>query len=180
LQTRKNPLITYSSPDRNEAKQIQSKLAEFISEEALAALFKDQQVLLSRGRRIEAYLLSMPLLKFVKNIERTRFPYFVGLYLGDLEKYDFTLSLHILPFLIPHLNNHRMIEVTTKGEQRFLYGHDLHHVDITKPIIAINQAREVIVVNTMKHGLGYGYYQPRKTPVLKNQRDLGWYLRRGK
>ncbi len=180
MQTRKKLTIIFDSPNQKETEQIQDKLAEFISKDAVKALFMDRQLRLSRGQRIEAYLLSMPLLKFTKKIEKSRFPYFVGLYLGDLEKSNFNLSLHILPFLARHLKNHRMITVTSNGEQRFLYGNNLHQADIAKPIKTTIQACEVIVVNTMKQGLGYGFFQPGKTPVLKNQRDLGWYLRRGR
>lgn len=141
-----------------------------------------KHLLVGRGRRHEVYLLSGALLKLYQTISSHRHPYFIGLFLGELEGETLEPSLHILQRLTTKAKEKAVVKVTNEGEQRFLYGHNLISNHLQDPSSVAHIEGRTIIINQRGEGLGYCVIAMKRTqtPVLKSRKDLGWYLRRGR
>lgn len=180
MQASKSGSLTYDTPTSEEKQRIAEGLKGYLPSSAVANLFRRRRLVVARGRRSEVFLVSASLWRLYQAIRLHRHPYFVGLYLGELHGGSFEPSLHVLHRLAEAAGMDVKVTVTRGGEQRFLYGHDLNtdHLAATPP--TGEEKRPVLVVNRRGEGLGYGYLsRSGGKRVLKNRRDLGWYLRRG-
>ena len=174
--------LTFTSPSAAEEEQILQGLAEYISEKAVIQLLKKYHLLLAKGRRVEVYLLSSALWGLYQQIQSHRHPYFLGLFVGELSQGTLQPSLHILAHLAESVKDSVRVVTNQEGEQRFLYGHQLEPQQITQFPLNVNKMTKLLVVNEYHEGLGYGQLKTTRTgePRIKNQRDLGWYLRQGR
>ncbi|MFX1299456.1 MAG: hypothetical protein ACFFAL_10355 [Promethearchaeota archaeon] len=174
--------LTFTSPLAAEEEQILKGLAEYIPEKAVMKFLKKYHLLLAKGRRVEVYLLSSSLWGLYQQIHSHRHPYFLGLFLGELNQGILQPSLHILAHLAESVKDSVRVVTNQEGEQRFLYGHQLESQQITQLPSNVNKMTKLLVVNEHHEGLGYGQLMTPRTgePSIKNQRDLGWYLRRGR
>jgi ribosome biogenesis protein Nip4 len=181
LQDDKRRRLRFTAPSEAEDLQIREGLTRYISKKAVNQLLEGQYLVIGKGRRNEVFLLS-PALKDLYQQMQPQHPYFVGIFLGELRKQEFHPSLHVLPRLADAAKSPAKVIATSKGEQRFLYGHSLNTSDLQGKIPESGETKKVLVVNDRQEGIGYG--QLMKTAagegVLKNELDLGWYLRRGR
>lgn len=174
--------LTFSPATKEEEDWIHQGLAKFLSNEGIEQLLQDRHLVVSRGRRHEVCGLSTALWKLYQKISAHRHPYFLGLYLGELQHKTFQPSLHILPHLMTNQKENVTIIVTADGEQRFLYGQKLDSEHLKNQLQKLVGRKRVIVVNSLNEALGYGRLVISKAGKVgvKNQKDLGWYLRRGR
>ncbi|MFX0079056.1 MAG: NIP7 N-terminal domain-related protein [Candidatus Hermodarchaeota archaeon] len=174
--------LTFTPPSAAEEEQILQGLAEYISEKAVKQFLKKYCLLLAKGRRVEVYLLSSTLWDLYQQIHSHRHPYFLGLFLGELSQGTLQPSLHVLAHLAESMKDSVRVVTNQDGEQQFLYGHQLKPQHITELPSNANKMTKLLVVNEHHEGLGYGQLKTTQTgePRIKNQRDLGWYLRRGR
>lgn len=181
MQDGKRRRLRFSAPSEAEDLQIREGLATYMSKEAVSQLLEGKDLVIGKGRRNEVFLLSLALKELYHQVQ-PQHPYFVGLFLGELRKQEFHPSLHVLPHLADAAKSSVKIIATSKGEQRFLYGHSLNTSDMQGKIPESRETKKVLVVNDREEGIGYG--QLMKTAKgdagLKNELDLGWYLRRGR
>lgn len=182
MQTRKNRLIIFASPSQKEREYIRQGLARFLPPKGVETLLRDHHLLIGRGRRKEVYLVSTHLWKIYQTIQTYRHPYFIGIFLGDLQANTLIPSLHVLPHLVRFATEDAVVQVTEEGEQHFLYGRHLDLNHLHRLPTTVQESSEVIVVNSEGEGLGYGILHRKGKTLLKltNKKDLGWYLRRGK
>jgi ribosome biogenesis protein Nip4 len=175
LQVDKRRRLRFNAPSEAEGLQIREGLTTYISKEAVSQLLKGQWLVIGHGRRNEVFLLS-PALKELYQRVQPQHPYFVGVFLGEHP------SLHVLPRLANAAKAQAKVIATSKGEQRFLYGHSLNTSDLQEKIPDFGELKKILVVNDREEGLGYGQLTKPATgeSVLKNELDLGWYLRRGR
>ena len=174
--------LTFTPPSAAEVDQIQQGLAEYIPEKAVKQFLKKYHLLLAKGRRVEVYLLSSALWDLYQQIQSHRHPYFLGLFLGELSQGTLQPSLHVLAHLAESMKDSVKVVTNPDGEQQFLYGHQLESQHIRQLPSNVNKMTKLLVVNEHHEGLGYGQLKTAQTgePNIKNQRDLGWYLRRGR
>ncbi|MFW9984256.1 MAG: NIP7 N-terminal domain-related protein [Candidatus Odinarchaeota archaeon] len=174
--------LTFTPPSATEEEQILQGLAEYISEKATKKFLNKYRMLLAKGRRVEVYLLSSALWNLYQQIHSHRHPYFLGLFLGELDQGVLQPSLHILAHLAESVKDSVRVVTNQDGEQRFLYGHQLEPQHIMQLPSNVNKMTKLLVVNEHHEGLGYGQLKTTQTgePSIKNQHDLGWYLRRGR
>jgi ribosome biogenesis protein Nip4 len=174
--------LTFTPPSAAEEEQILQGLAEYIPEKAVKQFLRKYHMLLAKGRRVEVYLLSSALWELYQQIHTHRHPYFLGLFLGELSQGTLQPSLHVLAHLTDSMKESVRVVTNQDGEQRFLYGHNLDRQHITSKPSNVNKTTKLLVVNEHHEGLGYGQFRPTQTgeSKIKNQRDLGWYLRRGR
>jgi ribosome biogenesis protein Nip4 len=179
MQNDKGRRLKFSLPTTEEEKRIRSGLAEYVSEQRVNQLLADQYILIARGRRQEVYILSSAVLRLYMQIQSQRHPYFVGRFLGELTKTTLQPSLHILSALGDAVKEAAKVMTTLKGEQRFLYGQPLERQHLKDWPAISPPNKKVVVVNEKGEGLGYGLLKSTEKVTIKNQQDLGWYLRRG-
>ncbi|MHA2315221.1 MAG: NIP7 pre-PUA domain-containing protein [Candidatus Hermodarchaeia archaeon] len=174
--------LTFTPPSAAEEEQILQGLAEYIPEKAVKQFFRKYHMLLAKGRRVEVYLLSSALWELYQQVHSHRHPYFLGLFLGELSQGTLQPSLHVLAHLVELMKDSVRVVTNQDGEQRFLYGQTLDSQHITHVPSNVNKMTKLLVVNEHREGLGYGQLKPTQTGEsrIKNQRDLGWYLRRGR
>lgn len=174
--------LTFTRPSAAEEKQILQGLADYIPEKAVKQFLKKYHLLLAKGRRVEVYLLSSAVWDLYQQIQSYRHPYFLGLFLGELSQGTLQPSLHVLANLAESLKDSVRVVTNQDGEQRFLYGHQLESQHIMQLPSNVNKMTKLLVVNEHDEGLGYGQLKTTQTgePSIKNKRDLGWYLRRGR
>jgi ribosome biogenesis protein Nip4 len=180
LQTRKTGRLSFGEPSRAEATTITQGLEQYLEPPAVTQLLRDKHLLIGKGNRQEVYLLSAPLWQLYQSACTQRHPYFVGLHLGELQAGSFVPSLHVLPRLLAKPRRAVVVGTTAEGAQRFIYGRDLEPNQLQQ--VSANAAdREILVVNERGEGIGYGSLTVDKEgkAVLRNRKDLGWYLRRG-
>jgi ribosome biogenesis protein Nip4 len=181
LQARKDSSLIYEPPTPSERTWIKQGLLHFMPVKEVTQFLEGKHLLVGRGRRLEVYLLSRTLLKLYQKISSHYHPYFVGLYLGDIKNEIFEPSLHILQHLTAKVKEEAVVKVTTEGEQRFLYGHNLFPKHLHESSSVTQTEERTIITNQHGEGLGYCVIMRKRTqtPILKNRKDLGWYLRRG-
>jgi ribosome biogenesis protein Nip4 len=174
--------LTFTPPSATEKEEILQGLAEYIPEKAVKQFLKKYHLILAKGRRVEVYLLSSAVWDLYQQIHAHRHPYFLGLFLGELSQGTLEPSLHVLAHLAGSMKDTVKVVTNQDGEQRFLYGHQLESQHITQLPSDVNKKIKLLVVNEHGEGLGYGQLKTTETgePSIKNQRDLGWYLRRGR
>jgi ribosome biogenesis protein Nip4 len=181
LQTGKDRGLTFTLPTPKEKKRIIDSLQRYMRAEDVSSLLKEKHILILRGRRQEAYLLSDSLWSLYRSLKDWRHPYFIGLFLGEIRDEVLQPSLHVCHRLSVNPVKTATVIVTPQGEQKFLYGKDLE-IDYlqTQPEGGIVDL-EVLVLNQVGEALGYGVIKRVKEGglKLKNRKDLGWYLRRG-
>lgn len=173
--------LTFTPPTAAEEKQILQGLTAYIPEKAAKLFLKKYCPLLAKGRRVEVYLLSSALWELYQQIHSYRHPYFLGLFLGELSHGALQPSLHVLAHLAELMKDSVRVVTNRDGEQRFLYGQKLESQHIMHLPSDVNKVTKLLVVNEHHEGLGYGQLKTTQTgeSSVKNQRDLGWYLRRG-
>jgi ribosome biogenesis protein Nip4 len=181
LQNGKIRLI-FTPPSAAEKEQIRQGLAEYVPEKAVKQFLKKYHLLLAKGRRVEVYLLTSAVWDLYQQIHSYRHPYFLGLFLGELSQGALQPSLHVLAHLAESVKDSARAVTNQAGEQRFLYSHQLKPQHITQLPSKVNKMTKLLVVNEHHEGLGYGQLKTTQTGEhsIKNQRDLGWYLRRGR
>ncbi len=173
--------LIFTPPSAAEEEQIRQGLAEYVPEKAVKQFLKKYHLLLAKGRRVEVYLLTSAVWDLYQQIHSHRHPYFLGLFLGELSQGALQPSLHALAHLAESMKDSVRVVTNQDGEQRFLYGHQLESQHITQLPSNVNETTKLLVINEHHEGLGYGQLKTTQTgePSIKNQRDLGWYLRRG-
>ncbi|MFX1562282.1 MAG: hypothetical protein ACFFDP_03130 [Promethearchaeota archaeon] len=181
MQARKGRGLVFEPPTQEEQAWIRQGLIHYMPEKEVDLFLQGKHLLVGRGRRNEVYLLSGALLKLYHTISRKRHPYFIGLFLGELDGETLDPSLHILQQLTAKAKEKAIVKVTNEGEQRFLYGHNLFSNHVQEPSSLTHIKGRTIIINQLGEGLGYCTIAMERTqkPVLKNRKDLGWYLRRG-
>lgn len=179
MQNGKGRRLIFSHPSAEEERRIRIGLAEYISEQSVKQLLANQHIIIARGRRQEVYILTSELRRLYKQIQSLRHPYFVGRFLGELTKTGLKPSLHILHTLGDAVRETARVITTLKGEQRFLYGQALEKQHLKDWPANSEQEKKVLVVNEQGDALGYGSLTLTGRISVKNQQDLGWYLRRG-
>ena len=181
MQDDKTDRLIFTSPSGEEEQTIQKGLAEYIPVDSASQLLMEQHLVIGKGRRQEVFLLSPTLWKLYRQVHPNH-PYFIGLFLGELKDGIFEPSLHILHRLADAVKSSAKVVALSKGEQRFLYGHNLKSKEVQSDIHDMAVEKKVLVVNQQTEGLGYGFLMKTRTRenVVKNRLDLGWYLRRGR
>ncbi len=179
MQNGKTRRLTYALANTREIQIIQKGIAAYIPEDVVQELIKGKHLIIGKGRRYEVFLISDPLWELFQSV-KPQHPYFIGVFLGELKGHEFQPSLHILQRLADKARPGVKIIVSASGEQRFLYGHSIDALEFATDAPSSEGKKTVIVVNKEEDGLGYGSVEilPERT-TLKNQLDLGWYLRRG-
>ena len=181
MQDDKSLRLIFSIPTAEEEQRIYRGLAEYISEQMVNQLLTDQHMIIAKGRRQEVYILSSDLWRLYTQIQSLRHPYFIGRFLGELTKTALKPSLHIIDALGDAVKDTVKVITTHTGEQKFLYGQPLENQHLKNWPTVLEGARKVLVVNDQGEALGYGLLKSAETGkvTIKNQQDLGWYLRRG-
>lgn len=181
MQTGKGRRLTFELPSPVELRKIIEGLQRFVDPEDIELLLQDKHILISHGRRLEAFLVSKSLWNLYKSLREWRHPYFIGLFLGEIRGKILQPSLHICHRLSAETVNESAVVVTPQGEQLFLYGKDLENNHLrNQPEENVNS--EVLVLNQQGEGLGFGILEQESGGKMKlrNRKDLGWYLRRGR
>jgi ribosome biogenesis protein Nip4 len=172
--------LVFTLPSAEEEQHIREGLASYIPEKAVNQLLLERQLVIGKGRRYEVFLLS-PVLWHLYQQAQPQNPYFIGLFLGELKTGTLQPSLHVLHRLADAVKPSVKVSASSKGEQKFVYGHSLEAQEFTQEVTGADEPKQVLVVNQRGEGLGYGQIikAPTGEQLLKNQLDLGWYLRRG-
>ena len=181
MQTGKNRGLTIEPPSPKEVRKIIDGLQRYMNSDDTRLLFRDKQILIVHGRRQEAYLVSSSLFRLYQSLKDWRHPYFLGLFLGEIRGDILQPSLHVCHRLSVNPVEKTTVVVTPQGEQKFLYGKDLEQKHLQKQPEGGTVGSEVLVSNQLGEALGYGLLErvTEENLVLKNRKDLGWYLRKG-
>ncbi len=143
-----------------------------------------KQLLVGEGERKEIFLVPKNVFSVFKQISSVRMPFFLGLFLGELTKGDFKLSLEGA-YVVAKKCKKKWIIVSDKGEILFLYGRDIMRGSIIKWDPSIRKGDRVVIMNRRGEALGVGRVvkglkKAKNTDiVVKNLIDRGWYLRKG-
>ncbi len=128
------------------------------------------------GRPTMLYSISVELKEIIESLSSSFRPENAGLCLGTRRKTRFDLSLESLPII--NYYTRRFIVVDKKGEQEFLYGHNLEKKRIIKEFNVIKHSR-CIVRNVNGEAIGIGILEnSSESSQLRNIQDLGYYLRK--
>ncbi len=182
MQDEKTRRLIFTKPTKEEEQLIRQGLTTYISNESVTHLFEEKQLIIGKGRRQEVYLVSAELWTLYQQLCLQRHPYFIGLFLGELTNRNMRPSLHVLQYLAKAVQVTAKLMINFKGEQRFLYGQSLESEHLVNLSVTSEKEKEVLIINEKQEGLGYGrVMRPKEKPVVvKNQQDLGWYLRQGR
>ncbi len=138
---------------------------------SLKKIFRNKLFVVSTGRK-EIFVVDKFLYEIYKKLNRE--VYCLGLYIGEIKKNFFLLSLELASIIEPFTKN--KIIVNEKAEQLFLYGKDIFENSILKSFKKFKYGERCLVLNKHHETLGIGKYMGK---VIKNLMDRGWYLRKG-
>lgn len=156
-------------------------------------VLKPGTLVLIENRYKIVYKLSKALLQTVKCLELSfnllKIPKFhsFGLSVGVFRGEQFLIGIEMIRDLAKYSN--KIVEVTAKGEQLFLYGRNLQKRSLNKIPRQLRAGERVIIQNMRKEALGIGELLEDvfnldtvspKREVINNLIDLGTrYLRKG-
>jgi len=135
------------------------------------SIFKGKKLLVALGERKEVFVTNGDTLDVLEKMKKE--PYSAGLFIGEIKKKKFMLSLEGAALISKHAKN--KIFVGSKTEQLVLYGRDVFSNSILKSselsegskCLIVNESDELIAIGRVKKG------------IVENLIDRGWYLRKG-
>jgi 60S ribosome subunit biogenesis protein NIP7 len=134
-------------------------------------VFKGKRLLMAMDGRREVYATNPEVVKILSALGRD--PYSVGLYIGEVKRGRFFLSLEGAYLLAPHTN--KKVIVDDKAEQLVLYGRDVFSKSVVD-FSACERGTRCLIMNNKGEPLGIGMVGK---DVIENLMDRGWYLRKG-
>lgn len=135
------------------------------------SIFRDKKLVVALGKRKEVFVTNKDTIDVLGKMKKE--PYSVGLFIGEIKKKKFMLSLEGAVLISKHAKN--KIFVGSKAEQLVLYGRDVFSNSVLKSselsegdkCLILNENSEVIAIGRVKKG------------IVENLIDRGWYLRKG-
>jgi ribosome biogenesis protein Nip4 len=178
--------IEFRVVSTNQKGSILSRIDRVIGEGVGRSIAGDMEIVVASGKRTEVFLVPRTVLDVFEKTQIKRSPYCLGIYIGDLVKEDFLLSIEGATLCSPHTM--RKVEVSDKGEQAVLYGRNITSAQVKDYSRIIHKGEKVIVVNRLKETIAVGKAlvdgdkfsaTPKEKVVAENILDRGWYLRKG-
>jgi ribosome biogenesis protein Nip4 len=139
-----------------------------------------------RGTSVKILRVNRRIYDFISQMEK-RFKHInAGVHVGNVQDSEFKITIGGAKTL-GKLDTAYKIELTEKGEKRFLYGRDLHMQDLAVEELDPDLLGKTLVIcNGKGNILGLGQYQPKPrsrqlqySRVIKHVVDMGWFLRSG-
>jgi len=146
----------------------------------ISKLFDDKHVVIAEGERKEIFLVSAALFKAYKQM-KSKHPFSLGLFFGELNGSELKFGLPAIEEYAKLSSYHKVI-VHKNAEQKFLFGRNLHSEVIVSYDKALKLGDTAVICNQNNEALGLGivtgdFKSEKRTQVIKNMMDLGWYLR---
>ncbi|MDI6655689.1 MAG: hypothetical protein QME59_07405 [Candidatus Hydrothermarchaeota archaeon] len=135
------------------------------------SIFKGKKLLVALGGRKEVFVTNGDALDVLEKMKNE--PYSVGLFIGEIKKKKFMLSLEGAALISKHAKN--KIFVGSKTEQLVLYGRDVFCNSILKSS-ELSEGSKCLIVNESDELIAIGRV---KKEIVENLIDRGWYLRKG-
>lgn len=135
------------------------------------SVFRDRKLVVALGERKEVFVTNEDTLDVLGKMKKE--PYSVGLFIGEMKKKKFMLSLEGATLISKHAKN--KIFVGAKTEQLVLYGRDVFSTSILKSS-ELSEGDKCLVVNESDEVIAVGRV---KKEIVENLIDRGWYLRKG-
>jgi|TARA_B100001971_G_C18148745_1_gene514604 60S ribosome subunit biogenesis protein NIP7 len=139
----------------------------------LSLILKDNILMASDHNRKEIFILKKETREVLCKIKHQ--PYFAGLFIGEIKREKFYLSLEGGSLITPYSN--KLIKINDKAEQLVLYGRDVFINSILKyKKNSLIKGSKYLIVNKKNEFLAIGKFDGK---IIKNLHDKGWYLRKG-
>jgi 60S ribosome subunit biogenesis protein NIP7 len=143
-------------------------------------LIQGLNLLVRQGEKAGLYAATPEVRYFA--IGREPAPEAAGLYLGEVRKKQFVISLEGA-FLVARVSDRKKVKVTGQAESLVLYGRDVFGTSITWADDSIGQNEQVIIANKYGDAIGlgrarYGHdglFADRVT--VTTEADVGMYIR---
>jgi ribosome biogenesis protein Nip4 len=177
----------------SEARQVQEALEQAFGAGVTRALLKGGRLMRFEKKHPAVYQVAEPVYQLLRALkvgparEADLQVQSAGLLVGFFRKGEFLIGVEQVREL--GKLTEQWVEVTERGEQRFLYGNHLQKQSITAVSGALPAGARVVVRNRRKEALGIGVVVeaglpletlPAQREVIKHLTDLGTrYLRRG-
>ena len=138
----------------------------------LSLILKDNILMASDHNRKEIFILKKETREVLSKIKHQ--PYFAGLFIGEIKREKFYLSLEGGSLITPYSN--KLIKINDKAEQLVLYGRDVFINSILKYGHPLKQGDKCLILNKNSEFLAIGRLRGN---IIENLLDKGWYLRKG-
>lgn len=138
----------------------------------LTRVLKDKALVVSCDGRREVFMVPRETLEVLGKLGVE--PYFLGLYLGEIKKDRFFLSLEGGMLLARGCG--KKVVVDQRVEQLVLYGRDIFINSVQEATPGLKEGDKCLILNEKGEFLAVGRVERR---IIKNLLDRGWYLRKG-
>jgi|Deesub1362A_J573_1020465.scaffolds.fasta_scaffold00098_22 ribosome biogenesis protein Nip4 len=135
---------------------------------------KGKKLIISSGRK-EVFATNKLTVKIIEKMNKE--PYCAGLFIGEIRKNRFELSLEGAYLFAPFAN--KKIIIDDKAEQLVLYGRDVFSNSIVSSP-KLKEGERCIILNKFGDALAIGEVKGGTQVSIRNIKDRGWYLRRGR
>lgn len=145
------------------------------------------EIILAIGNWKEVLLVTNDLLHVFEQLKKNRNPYTMGIHFGDITKKKFKISLEGMTLIAKNVEEKTVLNES--GEKKVLYQRDLNKEDVLRIPAHVKKSDLSILVNENEEALALGKYLYGRErisllndeqKILKNIKDKGWYLRKGK
>jgi ribosome biogenesis protein Nip4 len=180
-------LIEFRDIKDKEYDIIKNQISTAFDYEDFDKLIANFDLIIVVGNWKEVLLVPNQLTRIFQEFKKYRNPYFMGIYFGDLKRERFRISLEGITLLSDSVKEKTIL--TEAGERKILYGRDLSKQDLSYIPSNIQKNNFSILINENQEVLALGKYLfnkgeietvENKRIILKNVKDKGWYLRKGK
>lgn len=135
-------------------------------------ILEGRDILVSCNGRTEVFVTNPKTADTLKKMKKD--PYCVGLYIGEIKKDRFFLSLEGATLIKGFTK--KKVFVTRKAEQLVLYKRDVLSKSVIKYACDIKTDEKCLIVNEDDEVLAIGI---KRRDFIGNIIDRGWYLRKG-
>lgn len=147
----------------------------------ISKLKEKQNVIFAKNQKTEIYLVSDELLKIFNIVSKSKHPYTLGFYFGEISK-DISFGFETL-YKYAKKSDYHKAKISRKAEMKFLYGRDIKADQLRDYDEDLRIGDNVVVCNKSNEAIGLGVVVSnlkkarRAEVVIKNLKDRGWYLR---
>ncbi|MHA1628605.1 MAG: NIP7 pre-PUA domain-containing protein [Candidatus Heimdallarchaeota archaeon] len=166
---------------------LQTELDYWLEEKELLSFKKENSFLIAEGKWCELVITTKKVGRFFKENAQIS-PYSIGITFGEIKNRKILLSLGGAEELCTI--SRKKLKINETAEQLFLYQRDILSKSIIEYPTHVNKGQKILVTNPQGDCLGVGQLLLSREEVakvenaeriaVKNLKDLGWYLRKGK